>query len=76
MNQNGIEYEEWKIEDEEVQHKLLDDPKFTDAFCDLQGCIVHTPVLHIDENDEYYYKELFNQAGVRASFIKKKLEIE
>jgi glutaredoxin len=76
MHQNDIEYEEKKIEDEEVQHTLLEDPQFTETFCDIEGCVVHTPVLHVDDTGKYYYKELFNQNGVRGQFLKKILEIE
>jgi glutaredoxin len=76
LEQNGIEFEERKIEDDDVQHTLVNDPKFTEKFCDIEGCIVHTPVLHIDETGDYYYKELFSQTGVRGSFVKKIIEYE
>jgi len=75
LKDNKIPFEEWKLEDEHVKHKLLDDPKFIQQFCDVDGCMVYTPVMRIDETGEYIFKELFNQRGVRSNFMKEKPQI-
>jgi len=75
LKENMIPFEEWKLEDPIIVKRLLDDPKFTQTFCDLEGCLVHTPVLRIDETGDYYFKELFNQMGLRLPFLKKILDI-
>ena len=76
LKQNKISYDEWKLEDEKVKSKLLNDPKFIKNFCDIDGCMVYTPVIHLTDSGEYFFKELFNQTGVRASFLKEKLELK
>lgn len=75
LKNNSIAYEEWKLSDESVKSKLLDDPKFTQTFCDVGGCMVYTPVIRIDDTGKYVFKELFNQVGVREKFVKELLEI-
>lgn len=75
LNDNKIAFEEWHLEDETIKHKLLDDPKFIDKFCDIDGCMVYTPVMRIDDTGEYIFKELFSQIGLRSDFIKQKLQI-
>ena len=75
LRENTIPFEEWKLEDPAVTKHLLEDPKFTQTFCDIDGCMVYTPVLRIDETGEYYFKELFNQMGLRIPFLKQKLDM-
>jgi hypothetical protein len=75
LNENKISFVEWKLEDPLITKRLLDDPKFVQKFCDIDGCMVYTPVLRIEETGDYYFKELFNQMGLRLSFLKKILDI-
>ncbi len=71
---NQIEYTEWPVENPKIQNKLLHDPKFTENYCDIEGCKVFTPILRIDESGEYYSKHLFGIDGLRIDFLKEKLE--
>jgi hypothetical protein len=69
LKEKNIIYEEWPIEKEEIKHKLLHDPKFIQTFCDVDGCMVYTPVIRFEDTGEYYFKELFNQIGIRDKFV-------
>lgn len=71
LKKNDVAYEEWSISDEKVKHKLLHDEKFIQNFCDIDGCMVYTPVVRIDATGEYFFKELFGISGLREDAIKK-----
>ena len=75
LKEEGISYEEWSLEEEEVKHKLLGDEKFIQRFCDIDGCMVYTPVIRLEDTGEYYFKELFGISGLRPTFNKKLLEL-
>lgn len=76
LKQNKITFEELPIEDKKVANKLLNDPKFVQDFCDIDGCTVYTPLIHLDETGEYYFKELFGINGIREQYIKNLLDIK
>ena len=76
LKAKNLKYEEWKIEDAEVRIRLMADEQFTQKFCDLDGCMVYTPVIRLDETGEYHFKELFNQMGIREKFVKELLQID
>ena len=69
-----IPYEELHLEDESVKAKLLVDNVFIENFCDIEGCMVYTPLIHLD--GKYYFKELFGIDGIRENFVKKLLDIK
>ena len=69
LNANGVEYEEWDVQDPEVQQNLLTDPDFISNFCEEDGCTVHTPVVFDFEEQKYYSKEIFDQNGLRKRFV-------
>lgn len=71
----GIEWTEWSVEDEEVVDKLLKDEAFIENFCDIEGCTVYTPLIHLEEDGKYYFKELFGIDGLREAYIKKLLDL-
>jgi glutaredoxin len=75
LKSKNAAYEEWKIEDEEVKHKLLHDQKFIQTFCDIEGCVVYTPVIRLDESGTYYFKELFDMTGIRQKYVTQLLEL-
>lgn len=64
-------YKEWKIEDQVVVQKLLANPEFVKTFCDVDGCVVYTPVIHKPEENKFYFKELFGINGIRDKEVKK-----
>jgi hypothetical protein len=76
LKSKKIQFEELAIEDEKVTSKLLIDPKFIQNFCDIEGCTVYTPLIHLDETGIYYFKELFGINGLREQYIKKLLDIK
>ena len=76
LGKNNVKFEEWSLADEEVKQRLISDEKFTEKFCDVDGCMVYTPVIRLDDTGEYYFKELFNQSGLRVDEIKKILSIK
>jgi len=76
LKKNNIKHDEWSLEDEVVKKKLISDPKFTDKFCDIDGCMVYTPVIRLAKSGDYYFKELFNQSGLRIDAIKKIFKIK
>ncbi|MHA1679752.1 MAG: hypothetical protein ACTSUE_02010 [Promethearchaeota archaeon] len=75
LKEKGATYDEWPLSKEDVKDKLLHDEKFIQNFCDIDGCMVYTPVIRIDETGEYYFKELFGMSGLRKDFINKLLEL-
>ncbi len=76
LKKNNIKYDEWSLEDEAVKKKLISDPKFTEKFCDIDGCMVYTPVIRLSRSGDYVFKELFNQSGLRVEAVKKVLKIK
>lgn len=76
LKKEEIEYEELSLTSPEVKNMLLDDEKFIAKFCDIDGCMVLTPVIRVKETGAYYSKQLFGIDGVRSKFIKETLEIE
>jgi len=76
LGENNVKFEEWSLADEEVKQKLINDEKFTEKFCDVEGCMVYTPVIRLDDSGEYYFKELFNQSGLRVDAVKKILKLK
>ncbi len=75
IKDQDLPFEEWHIEDDPVTQKLMNDPELTQTFCDIDGCMVYTPVIRIEETGKYYFKQLFNQMGIREKFVKDLLEI-
>ncbi len=71
LKKNNVKFDEWSLEDAKVKNKLLSDEKFITRFCDIDGCMVYTPVVRLDETGEYYFKELFGVSGLRVDAIKK-----
>lgn len=76
LKEKKLSFEEWPIESEDVKHKLLNDQKFTQTFCDIDGCIVYTPVIRLVDTGDYYFKELFDMSGIRTKFVTKLLEVQ
>jgi glutaredoxin len=76
LTENNVKFEEWSLADEDVKQKLITDEKFTEKFCDVDGCMVYTPVIRLDDSGEYYFKELFNQSGLREDAVKKLLNLK
>ena len=75
LKENDVKYEEWSLSDNEVKKNLLDDEKFIGKFCDIEGCMVYTPVIRLKDTGEYVFKELFGISGLRKDFIKDLLEL-
>lgn len=75
LGENNVKFEEWSLADDEVKQKLISDEKFTEKFCDVEGCMVYTPIIRLDESGEYVFKELFNQSGLRVDALKKLLKL-
>ncbi len=75
LKTNNINFDEWSLEDNEIKKKLVADPKFTEKFCDVDGCMVYTPVIRLSKTGNYVFKEIFNQSGLRVDAIKKILKI-
>lgn len=76
LKDKQINYEEWKVEDKEVADRLVHDEKFIQNFCDIEGCTVYTPVIHLNETGEYFFKQLFGINGLREDYIKSLLDID
>jgi hypothetical protein len=74
LNENDVPFSEWSVGNEKIQQKLLHDAKFTNQFCDIEGCKIFTPLLRIDDTGTYYSKHLFGIDGLRVDFIKEKIE--
>ncbi|MHA1339213.1 MAG: hypothetical protein ACTSRZ_03955 [Promethearchaeota archaeon] len=75
FKKNNIEFDEWPIEEKWVADKLLHDKVFLKQFCDIDSCIVYTPLVYLEEEERYYYKELFGVDGLRENYIKNLLDI-
>lgn len=73
LKEKGIKFDEWSVEEQSVVDKLLHNEEFIQTFCDIEGCTVHTPVIHVE--GKYYFKELFGIDGLRKKFITKLLEL-
>jgi glutaredoxin len=71
LKKNNVKYTELSLDDNDVKKKLIGDMKFTEKFCDIDGCMVYTPVIKLDKTGDYFFKELFNQSGLRVSSLKK-----
>ena len=69
LTKNNVKFEEWSLESDEVKQKLVGDPKFTEKFCNIDGCMVYTPVIRLSDTGDYYFKEIFNQSGLRRIFL-------
>ena len=69
LKEKKVDYEEWKISEQAVKDKLLAAPEFSHTFCDLNGCMVYTPVIRLDGTGKYHFKDLFNQVGIREKFV-------
>ena len=69
-----IPFDELHLEEESVKEKLLSGNVFIETFCDIEGCMVLTPLIHVD--GKYYFKELFGIDGIRENFVKKLLDIK
>ena len=76
LKKGNIKFDEWSLEDKDVKQKLVGDPKFTEKFCDIDGCMVYTPVIRLSKTGDYFFKELFNQSGLRVDAVKKVLKIK
>ena len=57
LKESQVQYEEWSVEDKQIVDKLLHNEGFIQTFCDIEGCTVYTPVIHVD--GKFYFKELF-----------------
>ncbi|MFX0098844.1 MAG: glutaredoxin domain-containing protein [Candidatus Hodarchaeota archaeon] len=75
LNSIDAKYEEWNTSDVEIQKKLIRDEKFVQSFCDVDGCLIYTPVVRLDETGNYYHKELWDETGLNADFLKDLLEL-
>ena len=75
LNDNDIKFEEWSIADEMIQQRLKRDYNFTERFCDIQGCMLYIPLIRLDETGVYFFKELFDQDGLRVDSVKRLLKI-
>lgn len=75
LKEQEIKFEEWSLAEDDVKKKLLDDEKFIQRFCDIDGCMVYTPVMRLEESGKYYFKELWGVSGLRKDFISKLLEL-
>jgi glutaredoxin len=71
-----ITYEEWKIEDQKVVAKLVGDHQFTETFCNIEGCVVYTPVIYLPDEGTYHFKELFGIKGIRENVINELLGLK
>ena len=76
LHENDVEFEELSLVDDETKHMLIEDPKFTEKFCDIDGCMVYTPVIRMENTGDYYFKELFNQSGLRVKALKKIIKMK
>ena len=75
FKKNSIEFIEESLEDQEVVTKLLNDPKFAEVFCDKEGCIAYTPIIHVEETGDYIHEELFGLDGLQENYVKNLLDI-
>jgi hypothetical protein len=73
LKEQKISFDEWSVEDKQIVDKLLHDEGFIQTFCDIDGCMVYTPVIYTE--GKYYFKELFGINGLRKDFIKKLLDL-
>ena len=76
LNENNYEFTEWQVENPKIQNILLHDPKFTENYCDIEGCKIYTPLLREEDTGKYYSKHLFGIDGLRVDFLKETLGIE
>jgi glutaredoxin len=76
LKKSDVKYDEWSLDDEAVKKKLVIDPKFTEKFCNIDGCMVYTPVIRLNKTGDYFFKEIFNQSGLRVDAVKKILKIK
>jgi len=76
LTENDIKFDELSLENDEVKQKLVGDPKFVEKFCTIDGCMVYTPVIRLSDTGDYYFKELFNQSGLRVDAVKKILKLK
>jgi len=76
LKKGNIKFDEWSLEDSDVKQILFGDPKSTEKFCDIDGCMVYTPVIRLSKTGDYFFKELFNQSGLRVDAVKKVLKIK
>ncbi len=75
LKQENLPYEEWSLDDPDIKIRLLDDDKFVEKFCDIDGCMVYTPVMRINDTGEYITNQIFGIDGVRGKYIKEVLGI-
>lgn len=76
LNVNNVKFEEWSLADEVIKRRLTSDDKFTERFCDIEGCMLYTPMIRLDDSGVYYLTELFDQNGLRVDAVKKLLKIK
>ncbi|TFG19087.1 MAG: hypothetical protein EU530_07330 [Promethearchaeota archaeon] len=73
LKEKKIKFDEWSVGNQIVVDKLLHNEEFIETFCDIEGCTVYTPVIHVD--GKFYFKELFGIDGLRKNFITKLLDL-
>jgi hypothetical protein len=74
LKEKEINYTEKSVEEQEVVDELLHNEEFIQTFCDIEGCTVYTPVIHIPSENKFYFKELFGIDGLRKDFLTNLLE--
>ena len=61
----------WSIDDSDVKRKLLDDEKFTEKYCDIDGCKSKLPMIRLDDTGEYIVDGLFKDDVLQVDAVRK-----
>ena len=51
----AADFEEWNVESQIIVDRLMNDPKFTKTFCDIEDCYSSLPAIRISATGEYYF---------------------
>jgi glutaredoxin len=57
LKTKAVYFEEWNVEEEHIINRLMNDPKFSQKFCDIEACYSSLPAIRLNDTGEYYYKE-------------------
>ncbi|MBN2154366.1 MAG: hypothetical protein JW839_23120 [Candidatus Lokiarchaeota archaeon] len=76
LKKNKVNHTFWSVDDSDVKRKLLDDSRFTDKYCDFDGCMSKLPMIRLDDTGAYVDEGLFEDDVLQANVVKQIVGLE
>ena len=60
LKENHADFEVWSVNNEKIKKKLLNDPGFTQTYCDIESCMIYLPAIRVADTGEYYFRDVID----------------